>query len=125
MAVRVVINNGSMGDFLATDPTTQRALETVAENVMAKAVDNTPIGTSVRFGPFNRRGKKVWSHRHNYYRKLYELRRYRGGYRLWNRGAFAHLVEWGSANNPAYAPIRRAVRSSGLRYKPNANSRGQ
>lgn len=26
-----------------------------------------------------------------------------------------HLVEFGSANNPAYAPIRRAVRAAGLR----------
>lgn len=26
-----------------------------------------------------------------------------------------HIVEFGSANNPAYAPIRRAVRAAGLR----------
>lgn len=26
-----------------------------------------------------------------------------------------HMVEWGSANNPPYAPIRRAVRAAGLR----------
>lgn len=29
--------------------------------------------------------------------------------------SFAHLVEWGSANNPAYAPIRRGVLAAGLR----------
>ena len=28
---------------------------------------------------------------------------------------FAHLVEWGSVNNPAYAPLRRGVRAAGLR----------
>lgn len=27
----------------------------------------------------------------------------------------AHLVEWGSVNNPAYAPLRRGVRAAGLR----------
>lgn len=26
-----------------------------------------------------------------------------------------HIVEFGSANNPAYAPIRRAARAAGLR----------
>lgn len=26
-----------------------------------------------------------------------------------------NLVEWGSANNPPYAPIRRGVRAAGLR----------
>lgn len=28
---------------------------------------------------------------------------------------FAHLVEYGSVKNPAYAPIRRGVRAAGLR----------
>ena len=28
---------------------------------------------------------------------------------------FGHLVEYGSRNNPAYAPLRRAVQSIGLR----------
>ena len=28
---------------------------------------------------------------------------------------FSHLVEWGSANNPPYAPLRRGVRAAGLR----------
>lgn len=27
---------------------------------------------------------------------------------------FAHIVEWGSRNNPAYAPLRRGVRAAGL-----------
>lgn len=26
-----------------------------------------------------------------------------------------HLIEWGSKNNPAYAPLRRGVRAAGLR----------
>lgn len=28
---------------------------------------------------------------------------------------FGHMVEWGSINNPAYAPIRRGVLAAGLR----------
>lgn len=30
---------------------------------------------------------------------------------------FAHLVEWGSANNPPYAPLRRGTRAAGLRLE--------
>lgn len=29
--------------------------------------------------------------------------------------SIGHLIEWGSKNNPAYAPLRRAVRAAGLR----------
>lgn len=28
---------------------------------------------------------------------------------------FWHLIEWGSVNNPAYAPLRRGARAAGLR----------
>lgn len=28
---------------------------------------------------------------------------------------FAHLVEWGSVNNPPYAPMRRGILAAGLR----------
>jgi hypothetical protein len=28
-----------------------------------------------------------------------------------------HLDEWGSINNPPYAPLRRGVRSAGLRFR--------
>lgn len=28
---------------------------------------------------------------------------------------FAHLIEWGSSKNSAYAPMRRGVRAAGLR----------
>lgn len=30
---------------------------------------------------------------------------------------FAHLIEYGSARNPAYAPLRRGVRAAGLRLR--------
>jgi hypothetical protein len=28
-----------------------------------------------------------------------------------------HLMEWGSKNNPAHAPLRRAVRAAGLHFE--------
>lgn len=30
---------------------------------------------------------------------------------------FFHLVEWGSVNNPPYAPLRRGIRAAGLRLE--------
>jgi hypothetical protein len=33
-----------------------------------------------------------------------------------SRWGLAHLIEWGSRKNPAYAPLRRAVSSLGLRF---------
>lgn len=35
--------------------------------------------------------------------------------RVINDDAFYHLVEFGSVNNAAYAPMRRGVRAAGLR----------
>src|SRR5690606_19272017 len=32
-------------------------------------------------------------------------------------GHGAHLVEWGSAKNPAYAPLRRGVRAAGFQLR--------
>lgn len=37
--------------------------------------------------------------------------------RVGNTDYFAHLVEWGSVNNPPYAPLRRGVRAAGLRLE--------
>lgn len=33
---------------------------------------------------------------------------------------FWHLVEYGSRNNPPYAPVRRGVRAAGLRFEDHA-----
>lgn len=40
----------------------------------------------------------------------------RGKDRVVSRDNFTHLIEFGSVNNPAYAPIRRGVREAGLRF---------
>lgn len=34
-----------------------------------------------------------------------------------NEDPFFHLIEWGSVNNPVYAPLRRAARALGLRFE--------
>jgi hypothetical protein len=35
---------------------------------------------------------------------------------LVNTDYAGHLMEWGGRNNPAHAPLRRAVRAAGLRF---------
>jgi hypothetical protein len=35
--------------------------------------------------------------------------------RLESTDPFAHIIEFGSVNNPPYAPLRRGVRAAGLR----------
>lgn len=36
-----------------------------------------------------------------------------------NTDPFFHLTEWGSINNPPYAPLRRGVKAAGLRLDEN------
>lgn len=40
--------------------------------------------------------------------------------RLVNTDHAGHLMEWGSANNPPHAPLRRGVRAAGLRLDETA-----
>lgn len=114
MAARVVINELSVAKFVATNPMIQKAVQTAGGHIMEQARINAPTGRSVSW----------FGSRHGYYKAHFALRPWRGGYRVWNDDPFAHLVEWGSVKNSAYAPMRRAVRQSGLRYKPNSASRG-
>lgn len=39
------------------------------------------------------------------------------GTRIQLTDPFWHLIEFGSVNNPAYAPLRRGLRASGLRLE--------
>lgn len=41
------------------------------------------------------------------------------GVSVGNTDPFFHLVEWGSAKNPPYAPLRRGVQAVGLRFVEN------
>lgn len=37
--------------------------------------------------------------------------------RVWTTDPAGHIVEFGSINNPAYAPLRRGARAAGLRLE--------
>jgi hypothetical protein len=128
---RVYINDQSVASFLSSDPEAQKHLEQAASALIGQAIANSPVGKTRTRLPM--RGARKNSPRararkflpsSGYFKRHFELRRFRGGWRVWNTDPFAHLVEWGSVNNVAYAPIRRAIRTSGLRYVPNPESRG-
>jgi hypothetical protein len=75
------------------------ALRANAERVKAEAEHNSPVG-------------KTGDYIHSFV--LVELpTRFRVG----NNDFAAHWVEWGSANNPPWAPLRRGVRAAGLRLE--------
>lgn len=48
-----------------------------------------------------------------YYSRRFEVGEDHGEVVLMNTDPFAHLIEFGSANSPPYAVIRRAVRAAG------------
>lgn len=72
-----------------------------AGRVKDQAVQLAPDGTSPRPG----------------YASRFRLRVLTNSVRVINTDIAAHLIEWGSANNPPYAPLRRAVRAAGLRLE--------
>ena len=51
--------------------------------------------------------------KHGRFKAWFQTRRFRTYYRVVNRDNFAFLVEYGSAKNPPYAPIRRTLRAFG------------
>jgi hypothetical protein len=108
---RVMVNDGSMNQFLRTDETMQRALEVVATSIMETSQEVAPYGKSLSW-PAGRPMK------HGRYKALFAMRKVKGGYQVWNDDPFAHLVEWGSIKNPVYAPIRTAINQLGLKFRP-------
>ena len=50
-----------------------------------------------------------------YYKRSIWTDRTTFGVTVGSHDPFGHMVEWGSINNPAYAPIRRGVLAAGLR----------
>lgn len=73
------------------------ALRPFAERVKAEAEHASPIGESgdyISFFVITETPTKL---------------------RVGNTDFAAHLVEWGSVNNPPYAPLRRGARAAGLR----------
>jgi hypothetical protein len=119
MAVRVNISKPALNKFLATSPQARRVLEQNADALRDSAKELMPIGQSVKWGPIYRNGKAYYSHKHDWVRQLFRARRYREYYRVENTYPFYPIVEWGSIKNRPYAPMRKAVRASRLRFVPN------
>lgn len=68
-----------------------------AEAVKAAAIQGTPGGGTGATG------------------RSYEVTEVDGKILVINTDPFFHLTEWGSVNNPPYAPLRRGVQTAGLR----------
>lgn len=113
---RVSVDRAAITKYFATDPGAQAALRVVAEQYKGVVEEASPVGTSAPWGKFG--GV------HGYFKRRFHVRGFRGGFRVYNRDAFAHLVEYGSVNNPAYAPFRRALRTFSGRSKINPKSGG-
>lgn len=117
--VRVEIDEKAIGDYFRTDPLAQAALLEAAEAYREAAREATPRGHSV--GTFKTIGKGprriiVPAHprtgggaRHGWAAAAFHVRPFRGGFRVYNRFRMFHLIEYGSVNNVAYAPMRRAL----------------
>lgn len=96
-SARVKVDRSAVSAFLR-EPEQTRLLGIVADEIADTA-------------------KTVAPDRSGYYKKHMGTRRFRDWYRVENTDPFAHLVEWGSKNNPAYAPIRTAIREVGVRVE--------
>lgn len=101
MAPRVTIDIANINTFVRTDPGMKQTLRDSAERIMDNARQIAP------------------THTFAYVRK-FRVQPFRNQYRVWNDDPFAGMVELGSRNNPVYAPIRKAVRATGFRFKETA-----
>jgi hypothetical protein len=111
MATRVVINPAALNAFFQSDPGAQAGLAATSEAVKAGVVQAGPYGRSLSW-PKRIPGER-WVRRpmkHGRFKASIEARRFRHYYRVVSTDPFAHLIEWGSINNPAYAPFRRTLR---------------
>lgn len=111
---KVVIHQARLREWLYTNPGAQAGLLGTAEAVQEAVKAEAPVGVSLSWP------KKVpgepWIRRpmrHGRFRDSIRLRKKPTGYRVVSLDAFAHLIEWGSAKNPIYAPFRRVLRRFG------------
>lgn len=104
MTTEVRIIEKALRDALGTMPGMQKAMDDVAEVVTVQIGVLAPRGPSPGGGYFQGATLK-WRRVSRFARRVYTI------------DIAGHLIEWGSVNNPAYAPFRRAVRSLGLRLQ--------
>jgi hypothetical protein len=84
---------------LKREPAYQQLLDDAAEAVKDQAERNTPIGET-----------------HDTIHR-YVITKTPTTRRVGNVDPFFHLTEFGSVNNPPYAPLRKGVTSAGLRLE--------
>jgi hypothetical protein len=53
-------------------------------------------------------------HSHRHYADRFDVMQHHGSVIVTNHDPFAHLVEWGSVNNPPYGVLRRAAHAAGF-----------
>jgi len=80
---------------LARQPEFKAFMQGAAEESLAKARAAAPVGTGA-------------------YRDSLRVVSDEDGWRLESTDIAAHLIEWGSANNPPWAPLRRGVMAAGM-----------
>ena len=104
--VQVEIRPADMAQWLYTNPGAQAGLGATAEAVERTVVNASPVGSSLSW---------PWRNpiRHGWFKRSIDKTHYRTYWRVFSTDPFAHMVEWGSAKNPAYAPFRRTLRSFG------------
>ena len=91
--------NRQVRSQLARQPEHKKFLREQAERVKDSAERETPIGET---------GDTI---------DRYVITEYPTRMRVGNTDPFFHLTEFGSVNNPTYAPLRRGVRRAGLRLE--------
>lgn len=85
---------------LKADPRYRRAVRKLAGQIVTHARAIAPDG-----GP------------HRGYRETLSVGEIDGDVVVQSSDVAAHLIEFGSAKNPPYAPLRRAVHATGLTYR--------
>lgn len=101
------IDPRAVNKAIANDPQVQKALGDIAEGLAEKIRERSPLGNP------------RWTRNPGYFKRRTRAHKYRTWWRVDNYDAFAHLVEWGSVNNPPYAPFRNAIETLGLRFDPH------
>lgn len=89
--------NPRLAQELARQPEMRRALADAARAVKTEAERVAPVGSTGR------------------YARSFVVGATPEGATVGNTDFAAHWVEYGSRNNPPYAPLRRGVRAAGLR----------
>lgn len=100
MTTRIKINDAALRQEIDRNPAMKQVQLDLANEIMKRSMQNTPRG---RHGSGGRQAMF----------QTFFVRAYRNYYRTGSTSSFFHLVEYGSVNNRAYAPIRRAVQSLG------------